>query len=168
MKISEVASDKLLKTIIAANNILNNFSNLDPFYIAQQYNIRVIFCDLKDNVNAFSSKDAFGVTFYINKRADSHSRKLLCAHELGHYFNGDIDTAPALFYPTIDPEKEFLANTFLSIVYPQSETRLNADYNTDISEFNSYFDSQIKLCSPCNNAPGELKILNDSSTIFDI
>ncbi len=168
MKVNEVSAEKQLKTIIEANKILNKYSNHDPFYIARKLGIGVIFTKLTANVKAFIIQDALGVTIYINELADGLSRKILCAHELGHYFNGDIDHVPAFFDIDIDPEKEYLANLFMTIILPQAESRLDANSRTDISDINRFFDNQITYYKHTEHNGKELMVLNDSSTIFDV
>lgn len=167
MLVKEVSSKKLMNTIIAANGMLNQYANHDPFYIAAQLGIRIIFWELNDNVKAFITKDVYGATIFINKDADSLSQKILCAHELGHYFNGDVDTLPVFFDKNIDPEKEYLANVFMTILYPQAEIRLKANSSTDIRDINNYFDSLLYFRAKAVAPKGELLIFNSGKTIFD-
>lgn len=167
MLVKEVSSEKLMNTIIAANSLLNQYTNHDPFHLAWQLGIRIIHWQLNDNVKAFITRDAYGATIFINKEYDNLSRKILCAHELGHYFNGDVDSMPAFFDKNIDPEKEYLANVFMTILYPQAEMRLKADGSSDIKEINSYFDSLLCFRTKAVAPKGEILVFNNSKTIFD-
>lgn len=168
MLVNEVSYEKVMKTIISANKILNDYTNHDPFFIAKQLGIRVIFEELTDNVKAFITKDSYGPMIFIHKSADSLSQKILCFHEIGHFVNDDIGLIPDFFDIQIDQKKEYLANVFTSILYPQATAHLKADSHTDIKVINAYFDSLIKLKKETSDPSKGLYVLGDNSTIFDI
>lgn len=166
MTVNEVDSQKRMNIIIAANHISNVYSNHDPFHIAHDMGASIHFPTLNSGIKAFSTYGSDGLNIYIDKRLDSFSRKMMCFHELGHFFLED-GYYGALFDKTIDPEKEFLCNIFMTILFPQVETRLMSNGDTDINYINDYFDHLTSYVKSDIPQKGEIAIFNDTSTIFN-
>lgn len=166
MTVNDVDAQKKLDIIIKANKVLNDYTNHDPFHIANELGAKMHFSKLSAGMKAFSTNGSDGLNIYIDERLDLFSKKMMCLHELGHYFIED-GFYLATFYPTVDPEKEFLCNIFMTILFPQVETRLISNGNTDISYINDYFDHLTNYIKPDASKNGELAILNDTSTIFN-
>lgn len=97
-----------------------------PFEIAEHYGIRCIFKKIEGDMPSYLSRRTGVGTIYISDiyRKESYEARLLCAHELGHYFlhsepesamNNDILNE---FLPS-EIMHEYEANVFSILLMPQ-------------------------------------------------
>lgn len=111
--------------------LLDGFQKVEympsPFEIADYYGIDYKFVSLEGSMPSYLSyTDNKIVTIYISDRyrKESYMAKLLCAHELGHYFLHDIQDAAMNndilnYYLPDEIKKEYEANVFAIILMPQ-------------------------------------------------
>lgn len=120
------------------------YHNSDPFYIARELGVKCNICPLTADTPAFSAKETKDDpgTIFINSKLSLYSRKILCAHELGHLFFHD-DYLELLFDPEINPVYEYEANYFAAMLLPQIAVDVNIKKFT-IEEFNEYIANKIK------------------------
>ncbi|MEC1437381.1 ImmA/IrrE family metallo-endopeptidase [Bacillus sonorensis] len=73
-------------------SITEKFQTNNPFKIAKELGIEVVFEDLGKALGYYSRH--FRVKFiHINQNANEHSKEFICAHELGHaIFHPDANT----------------------------------------------------------------------------
>lgn len=99
----------------------------DPFEIADYYQIEYRFISLKNEMPSYLkySKKDLGTIYISNKyHKDSYEAKILCAHELGHYFLHDVQNA-AMNNDSLNDYlpneiiKEYEANVFAILLMPQ-------------------------------------------------
>lgn len=95
-----------------------------PFDIADYYGIVYKFVKLEDQIPAYLS-EGLG-TIYISDKytKENYEAKILCAHELGHYFLHEPEVAAMSNdslneYLPIEMLKEYEANIFLIYLMPQ-------------------------------------------------
>ncbi len=136
--------EKLKKIEYIVECLKRTYRNSDPFYIARELGIRCNICQLTDDTPAFSAKETKDDpgTIFINSKLSLYSRKILCAHELGHLFFHD-DYLELLFDPEINPVYEYEANYFAAMLLPQIAVDINIKKFT-IEEFNEYIANKIK------------------------
>ncbi|PED36900.1 hypothetical protein CON24_17330 [Bacillus cereus] len=93
-------------------NIVAKYQTIDPFEIARQKNIIVLFEDLGNTLGFYNTYKRFKF-IHINNQIDENAQRFVCAHELGH----------ALLHPKANTP--FLRNqTFFSV------NRLEIEANT--------------------------------------
>lgn len=68
-----------------ADKIAKRHSTRDPFQIASDLGFIVVFAPLKE-VRGFQQRILRRNLVYINSDLDETQQRLVCAHELGHYF----------------------------------------------------------------------------------
>lgn len=87
-------------------------------------------------------------TIYINDELDNYSKKIICAHELGHLFSNSIATNEAsLFDSSIDSVSEFLANYMVLCLMPRVFVFAAFEKYETLHEFNAYVSSCIHYSS---------------------
>lgn len=130
---------KTLQTIEKfVSSLADNYTNRNPFHIANCHGIEYHFVDFNKDPAALSvrqhPKDAG--TIYIDQSFGSYSRKILCAHELGHLlFHRKDDNN--LFDKSFNPIKEYEANYFTVLLLPQ--LMIHTDLSKlSITELNDY------------------------------
>ncbi|PEQ03968.1 hypothetical protein CN587_15735 [Bacillus wiedmannii] len=64
-------------------NITEKYQTTDPFEIASQKNIIVLFEDLGNTLGFYNTYKRFKF-IHINNRIDETTQRFVCAHELGH------------------------------------------------------------------------------------
>ena len=83
-------------------------------------------------------------TIYINEQLDNYSRKIICAHELGHLYSDSIsENEASLFDSSIDSESEFLANYMVKCLMPNVFIFATSERYETIHAFNDYVESCI-------------------------
>ncbi|OOZ75713.1 hypothetical protein BHL35_28390 [Bacillus cereus] len=93
-------------------NIIAKYQTIDPFEIARQKNIIVLFEDLGNTLGFYNTYKRFKF-IHINNQIEETTQRFVCAHELGH----------ALLHPKANTP--FLRNqTFFSV------DRLEIEANT--------------------------------------
>lgn len=93
-------------------NIIEKYKTTDPFEIAKEKNIIVLFEDLGNTLGFYNTYKRFKF-IHINNQIDEITQRFVCAHELGH----------AVLHPKANPP--FLRNqTFFSV------DRLEIEANT--------------------------------------
>lgn len=142
MKITDYPLDKFNNVQSMVHYVRTHSTIIDPFIIADNYNISVSFVDM-NKPYAFNVYNPESNTYsiYISNQVDKYSAKILCAHELGHIFCEKLKT-PSLFDHKQDPVSEYTANLFASGIVPFS-TRFKQVENTTIEEFNEFVESLI-------------------------
>lgn len=127
--------------------LLKKFHNRDPFYIARCLGIEITFLDFNEYLPAFSERrnryDRGRI--YINKNFGTYTRKILCAHELGHLLLHDVCES-TFFDSDIEPEKEYEANYFVALLMPQIILSENA-LDFPVETFNAYISRRVKYTS---------------------
>lgn len=95
-----------------------------PFEVADFYKINYEFVELKGDMPSYLKRDL--KTIYISNvyRQDSYQARLLCAHELGHYFMQDVESAAMnddILNAYLEEEniREYEANVFTILLMPQ-------------------------------------------------
>lgn len=73
-----------METRALAARLAAKHSTRDPFCIAEDMGIIVIFAPLVD-VRGFQQRAKRRNFIYINSNLDEHQQRLVCAHELGHH-----------------------------------------------------------------------------------
>lgn len=136
--------ETLKKIEYIANRLKKTYHNSDPFHIARELGVKCNICALTEGVPAFSmqeTEDDPG-TIFIDSKLSLYSKKILCAHELGHlFFHGDY--LELLFDPEINPIYEYEANYFAAMLLPQILSNANIE-DFSIHEFNEYIAEKIK------------------------
>lgn len=142
MKIKDFSRWKQFCIWYKAMKVRNSVRVIDPFYIAKRYGIDVSLIEM-DEPYAFTNYNPSSITYaiYISSKVDRYSRKILCAHELGHIFCGKPQ-AVNLFSHEIDPLSEFVANSFASLIVP-FDSRFVVTDDTTIEEYNKFVVSLI-------------------------
>lgn len=64
-------------------NIVAKYQTIDPFEIARQKNIIVLFEDLGNTLGFYNTYKRFKF-IHINNQIDENAQRFVCAHELGH------------------------------------------------------------------------------------
>ncbi|GMR65854.1 ImmA/IrrE family metallo-endopeptidase [Bacillus thuringiensis] len=64
-------------------NIIAKYQTIDPFEIARQKNIIVLFEDLGNTLGFYNTYKRFKF-IHINNQIDETTQRFVCAHELGH------------------------------------------------------------------------------------
>ncbi|PEV14331.1 hypothetical protein CN417_01425 [Bacillus thuringiensis] len=64
-------------------NIVAKYQTIDPFEIARQKNIIVLFEDLGNTLGFYNTYKRFKF-IHINNQIDETTQRFVCAHELGH------------------------------------------------------------------------------------
>lgn len=98
-----------------------------PFEIADYYNIDYEFVRLEGNMPSYLSEGGLGTIFISNAYCkESYKARILCAHELGHYFLHDTYAEGAAMnidylneYLPLETQKEYEANVFAILLMPQ-------------------------------------------------
>lgn len=136
--------EKLKRIEYIVSRLKKVFHNSDPFHIARELGVKCNMCQLTDDTPAFSAKETKNDpgTIFINSRLSLYSKKILCAHELGHLFFHD-DYLELLFDPEINPIYEYEANYFAAMLLPQIMADINIEKFT-VREFNEYIANKIK------------------------
>ena len=128
-----------------ANRLVKVYRNRDPFYIAKKLGVICTLCELTDDTPAFSARGTENDlgTIFINSKLSSYSRKILCAHELGHLFFHE-EYREILFDPEINPKYEYEANYFAAKLMPQIVVNINFS-NFSVQEFNDYIANKVRF-----------------------
>lgn len=124
-----------------ASKLLSLSSNHNPFYLSKILGIEVKTEFLEENVPGFILDDVI----YISNKIDSYSKKIVCAHELGHYILHDNVDSFKLFYAGKESIIEFEANLFVKEIMPQVFARAKWNNFEYITDFNEYVESQIRF-----------------------
>lgn len=66
-----------------ALNITEKYRTTDPFEIAKQKNITVLYADLGNTLGFYNTYKRFKF-IHINNQIDEITQRFVCAHELGH------------------------------------------------------------------------------------
>ncbi|WP_249711502.1 ImmA/IrrE family metallo-endopeptidase [Bacillus cereus] len=64
-------------------NIVAKYQTIDPFEIARQKNITVLYADLGNTLGFYNTYKRFKF-IHINNQIDETIQRFVCAHELGH------------------------------------------------------------------------------------
>ncbi|PGD62992.1 ImmA/IrrE family metallo-endopeptidase [Bacillus wiedmannii] len=64
-------------------NIIEKYKTTDPFEIAKQKNITVLYADLGNTLGFYNTYKRFKF-IHINNQIDEITQRFVCAHELGH------------------------------------------------------------------------------------
>ncbi|KAB2441400.1 ImmA/IrrE family metallo-endopeptidase [Bacillus luti] len=64
-------------------NITEKYQTTDPFEIAEQKNITVLYADLGNTLGFYNTYKRFKF-IHINNQIDEITQRFVCAHELGH------------------------------------------------------------------------------------
>lgn len=95
-----------------------------PFEVADFYKISYEFVEIRGEMPSYLKREL--KTIYISDayRPDSYQARLLCAHELGHYFMQEVDVAAMnddVLNTYLEEEKirEYEANVFTILLMPQ-------------------------------------------------
>lgn len=64
-------------------NIVAKYQTIDPFEIARQKNIIVLFEDLGNTLGFYNTYKRFKF-IHINNQINETTQRFVCAHELGH------------------------------------------------------------------------------------
>ncbi len=67
-----------------ANKLVSNSGSRNPFTIASDLGIEVIFCDDFDTLKGMYSIIKRNRFIFINSNLDENMQKVVCAHEIGH------------------------------------------------------------------------------------
>lgn len=131
-----------MQNILQTTKALKAEGVINPYIICQKHNIDYSFIDIESPL-AYTAYNAIrgGFDIYISNKVDNYSAKILCYHELGHIFC-ESPHAVSLFDHQIDPNSEFIANFFASLMIPVAE-RFTINSDTSIEEFNEYISKQI-------------------------
>lgn len=123
--------------------LINTYHNKNPYYLADCLGIKYRFVDFQENLSAFSVRSfpEDNGTIFINQSFGSYSRKILCAHELGHLRLHRQD-ADNLFDKCFHPLKEYEANYFAALLIPQLIRTIDISKLT-IDEFNDYITRKV-------------------------
>lgn len=138
IKFTEKRYDFLKKE---ASNLLSMTKNNNPFYIAVLLKIDCIICKLNENLPSF----LFDNVIYINQALDDYSKRIVCAHELGHFILHKQTNAFELFYAGEENITEFEANLFVKEIMPQVFAKQDINDFEYISDFNKYVESKIRF-----------------------
>lgn len=133
MKINPKILQKVEKEVLY---LTKTYHSKNPYYISERLGIKCQIIDFKKNLYALSVRsfpEDNGI-IYIDKSFGSYSRKILCAHELGHLWLHRRDDAN-LFDNGFNPLKECEANYFASLLIPQLIGTIDI-YQLTIDEFN--------------------------------
>lgn len=140
--INNLIEEKRLKKIQRkAEFALKCSDTKNPLNIANALGIKVCTIDLK-SVKAFIAGTSNEETIYIDEKLTSYSKKIVCAHELGHYFLNSNNYAEC-FDSEIDSYNEFEANLFVMYLMPQVFTRMDFEKINSIEQFNSYVEQKV-------------------------
>lgn len=138
--------EKTVKSIISKHNTTN------PFDICEQNNIIIMYCDLPKTVK--------GMIFYIKNRAviqinqdlDEYEQKVVCAHELGHYFlHGkinaiDLEQSSCYHMPRFEKEADLFCGYLLVNIKEVHEVICNNQITiTDIASINKVPPEIVEL-----------------------
>lgn len=124
-------------------NLLSLTNTKNPIDIAQSIGVTIRFVNLTEAFGFVDKgKDIEDSTIYINDELDKYSKKIICAHELGHLFT-DTSDAPSLFDTSIDSVSEFYANYFVKCLMPQVFVFAALDKYETFDDFNRYVSSCI-------------------------
>lgn len=123
---------ELLEKIIDASVIYRCFTNSrDPFVIAKALGIDIYFLDYDFSVLrgcSYFSKNIKEIK--INAKYGDVERKIICAHELGHYVADHIGRNE---FKGANPDKEHCANLFaVALLFDWSE------FNCRLTDMSSY------------------------------
>lgn len=120
-----------------AELLLNSSNNKNPFYLAKAFGVPVVICPFATKLSGFIADNII----YINSNLDAYSKKIVCAHELGHYMlHKNTDE---LFDSNGNTFTEFEANLFIKILMPQVFSKVNTKKINSITDFNKYVENQI-------------------------
>ncbi|RWS44092.1 ImmA/IrrE family metallo-endopeptidase [Bacillus mycoides] len=64
-------------------NIIEKYQTTDPFEIARQKNINVLYADLGNTLGFYNTYKRFKF-IHINNQIEEITQRFVCAHELGH------------------------------------------------------------------------------------
>lgn len=67
-----------------AQGLMEKWGSSDPFTLCDCMNIRVILCDLPEQVRGFYNEMLGRQLVYINQDAEPEEQREICGHELGH------------------------------------------------------------------------------------
>ena len=138
-----------IKSVVSM--LIQKFHSRDPFYIAHSLGIELSFLDFNKDILAFSERKNTHDRgcIYINNKLGSYSKKLLCAHELGHLLLHDI-CENTFFDSDIEPLKEYEANYFTMTLTPQLFINESiSDFS--VETFNEYVTYRILYASEIEN-----------------
>lgn len=114
--------------------LLRSFSTNNPFTIAENLNIVVLYCPLK-NILGHYVKYCRIKTIIINSNADEHLHRFICAHELAHaLLHPDLNTAKLLHIsPLANANRyETEANSFaVELLLPDTEIAEHLDWTEE-------------------------------------
>lgn len=139
--------DKECKTLEEVGAyLLSLTSSKNPIDIASALGVNISYIETNKDTPGFILKGEFfnTSTIYINDKLDNYSKKIICAHELGHLFSDELfDNDVSLFDESIDSESEFFANFMVYCLMPHVFVFAALDKYETIHEFNSYVASCI-------------------------
>lgn len=133
---------------LKANELLNSSSNKNPIALAKAIGLEISRYSFKDTLPAFPGFIE-GTTIHINDDMDSYSQKIVCAHEIAHYLLHMLPIEKnkddfKCFDPQHDATKEFEANIFVGLVFPQAFSSIKIEDFESIAAFNNYVERQIR------------------------
>lgn len=114
-------------------NIVAKYQTIDPFEIARQKNIIVLFEDLGNTLGFYNTYKRFKF-IHINNQIDETTQRFVCAHELGHAVLHPKANTPFLRNQTffsVD-RLEIEANTF-AVELLLTDEMVSAYENTHLS-----------------------------------
>lgn len=143
---NEQITTECAKLIELGDELLAITPTQNPIDIATQLGITIRFIKTKRETPGFVLKgDTIqSSTIYINDELDNYSKKIICAHELGHLYSDKLfDNDFSLFDESIDSESEFFANFMVYCLMRRVFVFAALDKYKTIHEFNSYVASRI-------------------------
>lgn len=66
------------------DKLVKKYKTTNPFEIASQMNIHIIWWDLHEEINGYYKYDRRNRYIVINQNLNDEWQKIVCAHELGH------------------------------------------------------------------------------------
>ncbi|TWH59375.1 putative Zn peptidase [Desulfitobacterium sp. LBE] len=132
-----------------AYDLIKKYDTRDPFEICKATGVEVFYADLGNlkGMYKYLKKNRFAV---INEKLDSYTKKLVCAHELGHdIFHRDLAKRVCLqefMLYDMKSRPEYEANLFASeILLPDDEIFTYAYGGYDIEQIAKALYTDINL-----------------------
>lgn len=124
---------------LRVKNLVKKYETNDPFKLCKYLGILVIFADLGD-IKGYSVKRLRKKLICINENISDFSKKIVCAHELGHCLYHQLSDITFLINNTRIIRKSYLeeeANQFAAELLSDeylNEYYITLDINIDILE----------------------------------
>jgi Zn-dependent peptidase ImmA (M78 family) len=135
---NEMAPEKVIEH---AEKLFAYFNTKDPFEICELLGIQIEFRKYAKHLKGYIIKTGLGATIFINEIFDLKSRKIICAHELGHamlHTGLPTDLLHANYTDESLDRYEFEANLFAVTLLINKD-----ELNTDLSRLSGYMLKSI-------------------------